>query len=238
MSSFMRYYIRNIIKPHIKAYARCLKHRLLPSLDNVEQESNRFGMEVYERLCEAHASEDADPASFAEQAMDEGISYAVMMSSITQALINLFAAGLYHLFEQQLMYIYTRSLSCPAGSKSLKFDELRQEFAKADINMDKFRSYSKLQELRHVANCVKHGEGEDLESCAKLRKQRPDLFESIASLSSSLPLDESGEAFKRKSPVRQPLGGEDLYISEKEFDRYVSDVESFWDELADILEGH
>jgi hypothetical protein len=194
--------------------------------------------EVYERLCEAHTSEDDDPTSLAEQATDEGISYAVMMSSITQGLINLFAAGLYHLFEQHLMYIYSRMLSCPHGSQSLKFDELRKEFAKDNIEMDKFRSYRKLQELRHIANCVKHGEGKDHKSCATLRQLRPDLFESIASLSSSLPLDESWEVSKKKNPVRQPLGGEDLYINEKEFDCYVSDVESFWDELADILEGH
>ncbi len=161
-----------------------------------------------------------------------------MMSSITQGLINLFAAGLYHLFEQQLMYIYSRWLNCPDGSQSLKFNELRKEFAKANIEMDKFKSYKKLQELRHIANCVKHGEGDDRDSCATLRQLRPDLFESIAFLSSSLPLDESWEAFKRRRPVRQPLGGEDMYISEKEFDCYVSEVESFWDELADILESH
>jgi hypothetical protein len=70
----MGYYIRMIIKPHIKPYAECLKGRLLPSLGNLEEEAKRVEADIYERLC-AHASVYDDPASLAEQAFDEGISY-------------------------------------------------------------------------------------------------------------------------------------------------------------------
>jgi len=123
-------------------------------------------------------------------------------------------------------------------TKSLRFDQLRDEFAKATIEMDNFKSYKKLQELRHITNCVKHGKGDDRDSCAKLRELRPDLFQFIDSFSASLPSHETYELFKRNRAVRQPLVGEDLYISANQFASYASEVDSFWDELVEILERH
>jgi hypothetical protein len=42
-----------------------------------------------------------------------------MMADITQGLINLFAAGLYHLFEQQLNYIYLHTIGRHKAKRTL-----------------------------------------------------------------------------------------------------------------------
>lgn len=229
MPSMMGYIIRRTIKPHIGAYAACLKDRLLPTLGNIEQEARRVEREYYERLCSSRSSEDADLASYAEQAQDEGIDHYTMMMSITHGLVSLFTAGLFHLFEQKLMSVYGQSLQLDDLPVSFNFSDLKDAFGKTGIQLDTFRSYPKLQELHHAANCIKHGDGR---SCDELRRRRPELFR---------PPDfdtlEASREFLRQNPVRQPLGGEDLFISHEEFETYVEAVQGFWDDLADTLEN-
>ena len=93
--------------------------------------------------------------------------------------------------------------------------------------MTTFISWPRIDELRHLANCVKHAEGN---SCEQLRKLRPDLFEN--------PTVEP--EFKIRGivqHVRNPLIGEDIYITEQEFASYAEVVRQFWLELANAMEN-
>lgn len=92
------------------------------------------------------------------------------------------------------------------------------------IDVEKFACWEKMEELRLVAKCVKHGDGD---SCEKLKTLRADLFVSPF----------SKEEYKKYSlgvstPVLRPLAGKDLFIEIGEFSRYAEAVKQFWDELA------
>ena len=226
--SFWADYFDSIFIPDIDAYASCLIKRLLPSFENLDNEANRIEQKEYERLCSSWGHDEyVDSASLAERAMNKAIAYMQTISGIQQGLINLFGAGLYHLFEQQLLFYHRRELLIPTEENRLAFlkgSKTHELLAANGIDITFFTSWARLDELRLLANAVKHADGQ---SCAQLRVQRPDLFCSPISV-------ETGFPFVR-SVVYQPLAGEGIYLNEVEFKRYVEDVKAFWSELGQRL---
>ncbi len=94
-------YFDTVFVPQIRELVDTLGDRLLPAFDNLEAEAERKSDEEYERLGSLPASEDVDMADLAEKAMDAGVAHYQMMSGLRQGLQNMFAAALYHLYEQQ-----------------------------------------------------------------------------------------------------------------------------------------
>ena len=81
-----------------------------------------------------------------------------------------------------------------------------------------------MDELRLVANVVKHGEGGSAE---ELRKMRPDLF-----VYPSL----RGKVDPTKTlRVKATLFGQDFFVTKEEFEGYHRGSVAFWTELADAL---
>jgi UDP-N-acetylglucosamine transferase subunit ALG13 len=92
------------------------------------------------------------------------------------------------------------------------------------IDIVAFSSASKINELRLVANTVKHADGG---SCADLKKIRPDLF-----VFPDLKKYRDEIGYETMIEVFTPLAGEDVYIGIEDFKKYVEAVKEFWDELA------
>ena len=82
---------------------------------------------------------------------------------------------------------------------------------KNDVGLDLkgLLSWPVINELRLVANAVKHGEGH---SAADLRQLRPDLF--------VLPQFKDREIGTHRLRVRKPLFGQDIYVSADDFAKY------------------
>ena len=96
------------------------------------------------------------------------------------------------------------------------------------VILDHFASWPKINdELRRVANAVKHGEGG---SSNKLRAIRPDMFEN--------PLLSDTRLFSSPStmPIYQPLIGDGLYVSLNDIEKYRDNLVRFWQEFADSLQ--
>lgn len=85
-------------------------------------------------------------------------------------------------------------------------------------------SWGLIDELRLVANVVKHGEGE---SADDLRIKRPDLFVYLSFR------DEEIRIGTRR--IETVLFGQDLYVTTDELVRYHKGSVAFWTELADAL---
>lgn len=221
-------YFRSVFIHEIEAYASCLIERLLPTLANLDEEANQIEQNEYDRLGSLGSYDGSfDPATQAEQAMNTAIDYVQTLSGIKQGLINMFAAGLYHLFEQQLLVYHRCELLEPAEKNNpalLKVPKAREILATNGIDIAGFNSWARLDELRLLANAVKHADGP---SCAELRARRPDLFCSPSSVEAGFPLV--------RDVVYQPLVGEGIYLNEAEFKRYVEDVRVFWLELGQRL---
>ena len=191
----------------IDAFADTLSRRVLPGFANLDEEGKQIADEAYRELVSGY-QEEPDWGSLAEQAQNEAITFYETMYGIRQGVRNMFAVGLWHLFEQQLAdFVRHAILDYPRGTtRNPDFDAAQKLIGNEwHIDVTRFPSYLRLDELRLLANCAKHGDGG---SCAQLRELRPALF-------TPFPHDTAG--CLGSTPVIAPLGGEHLYVTEEDF---------------------
>ena len=217
--------------PQLNSIVNALEKRLLPNLEKkkIEAESDRIVEEDWERFMSMPATGNEDPSYFADRAENAGIAHYTLMCGIRQGMLNLFSAAPYHAFEQQVMFFHRKNvLDLDEENDPNKFSlaVFERRLKKYDIDIKNFASWSKIDELRLVANTVKHAEGP---SSHKLRKIRPDLF--INPLFSQDPFPLQG-----LDSVFQPLVGDDLYVSLQDIKDYCDYLVQFWQELTDAME--
>ena len=216
--------------PQLSAIVEALEKRTLPAFDGIEKEAEGVSEKAWEGFMSRAASGDEDPAGLAEAAQEAGISHYLLLAGIRQGMINLFAAALYHAFEQQVMLFHRKQLLHPSEEYDpslFGMTELQKRLTRSGIDITAFSSWARVNELRLVANTAKHAQGE---SARKLYQQRPDLFEHPQ-------LPETGLFSPRGQPrVFLPLVGEDLYLSLEDVQQYRDAVVQFWEEFASAIE--
>ncbi len=129
--------------------------------------------------------------------------------------------------EQTVKYISSIIKHAEKHFSSLNSNEAIKALQENGIDVTKFNCWTKIDELRLVANTVKHADGESAE---ELKELRPDMFKHPDSM---LSIQMSA---KLVGPVYLPLFGEGLYITQDEFDSYVITVKEFWNDLSTDLE--
>src|SRR5206468_4809085 len=95
--------------PQIDAFADCLSVRVLPAFANIDKEGEQIAEEAYRGLLSGY-DDEPDFASLAELAQDRAITYYETMYGLVQGIVNMFAVGLWHLFEQQLAGFVRRAI--------------------------------------------------------------------------------------------------------------------------------
>lgn len=213
----------------INTFMRVLEERLLPGFSEIESEAEAIQNEEWSRLLSTTYSEDGDCSEIAEQSVHAGITYYEQMTETRQSVINLFASGLYHLFEQQVMFFHRKqvlSLSEENDKGLFKLEVFQERLRCNGVEVAEFGCWSKIEELRLVANVVKHAAGKSSEGLIQVR---PDLFSPTCN-------QESLPSFPGSSDrVFMPLGGNDLYVSHNDILRYQKAVIAFWDELSEAI---
>lgn len=219
----------NRIYPTREAFSDCFKKRVLHSFDDISQEADQIEKAEWERLGQ-YATEYTDPSDLAERAFQKGLEFYLTMSDMVQGIRNMFAAGLYHLFEQQLLLFHRQELLGFKEENDPKLFKVTEAARRLEddhgVCVGRFRSWPKVEELRLLANTVKHAGGP---SCEALKGWRPDLFRHPD-------VREFGMPFLPALDVFQPLSGKDIYVTDDDFDQYVVAAKGFWAELADALE--
>ena len=215
-------------------FAKILSEKVIPGFEGLPEEADALAQEVYKKLGMSFDPDHDDPADSAETAQNAGISFYRMASGMKQGIINLFTAGLYHFFEQTFFKFHRRELLWPPDNDKdpslIKWRPAKDRLIKYyGIDIEKFNSWAKVNELRLLANTVKHADGD---SCTELKGLRPDLFVSTHGQTERYELE-----LVRVRPVLQPLAGEDVYINPEEFAKYVEAVKMFWEELATAFDG-
>lgn len=155
----------------------------------------------------------------------------MMLTGIRQGLINMFASGLYHTFEQQLMLFHRKQILPPTlenDKSQFKMAKIKESLRLHGINVEVLPCWHKIDEMRLVANTVKHAEGDSSE---ELRVRRPDLFRDPRLQEFDLP--ELGNAPSTR--VFLPMVGEDLFIPLEEIQLYRDAIVDFWERLADAM---
>ena len=162
---------------------------------------------------------DGDMSQEAEAAQNEGQLYYDAMYGLRQASINLLTVGLFHLLEQQLA-----KLCYDCNSRNFKLKEANMEGIVLwyglhfDLNLKTIDKWSTIDELRLLANATKHADGS---SAKQLRKRNADLFRHPL-------LDKIGVAWSlSEEPLRLPLAGEGLFVTEEMFSEYAANVHAF-----------
>ncbi len=216
----------------INTFVRVLEERLLPGFSRIESEAEAVQNEEWTRLLSTTYSEDEDCSDIAEQSIHAGITYYEQMTETRQGVINLFASGLYHLFEQQVMFFHRKqvlSLFEENNKKLFKIEEFLDRLQCVGVEVAAFHCWSKIEEFKLVANVIKHGAGTSAEGLIHLR---PDLF--------SPPYSQESLPCFPGSPDRvfMPLGGNDLYVSLDDLRDYQQAVIAFWDELSEAIILH
>ena len=220
---------RDEFSVQLSAIVDTLEKRLLPSFTDIEKEAEAISQEAWDGFMSAPATGDEDPADFADDAMQAGVSHYLLLVGIRQGMLNLFATALYHAFEQQALLFHRKQVLKRAEENDPNLLDLKAfqvRLKDYGIDITTFTSWTKLDELRLVANTAKHGEGH---SATKLHALRPDLFEHPYNvfMDITMPI--------QVVRVFQPLVGEDLYVSMEDICEYRNALLQFWQELSDEM---
>jgi len=221
-------FLRTFCK-EIHTLVEVLEQRVLPGFNSIEQESEKITSDAWDSFMSAPATGEEDPAEFAEAAQEIGIEHYFLMTGMRQGVTNLFAAALYHLFEQQLMLFHRRQLLHPGeenDSSLFNQKEIEKRLEPKGIVVSTFVSWPIVQELRLLANTVKHAEGA---SAMKLQETRPDMFKAPG-----LPgMGEWDVRIVRR--IFQPLSGKDVFVSIENVHEFRDSLCQFWNELIDAM---
>lgn len=231
---FWSCYFQEVFVSQINAFCDVIINRLLPTFVDVDKEADEVAQAEYERLGSLPAGEYTawDMGDIAEQALEAGLSHYQALEGVRQSVLNLAAAALYHMFEQQLLLFHRRQVLHSSEEDSipkLKMRELKKRLLDGGLDIESLESWSKVNELRLVANSVKHAEGTSSE---QLRKLRPDLF-----VDPSLQ-DENLSWLASATRVYLPLAGQDIYVTSDDLENYRSEVVLFWEEFGNAVRQH
>lgn len=208
----------------VKFYLRVLKEKLYPLFPDVDAEIEKEMKEVEEAFNHSFDPERHDPADFHETLHDKSIDYGLSICEMNGYIALLAISGLYHLWERRVIEFLIREMQHCWKEEYLKintFDEIKHNFLDYGINLEGMIFYYDLNELRLVANTVKHGDGHSLD---KLRKIN-------AAILYNKGMD--GEIHTGNWTISSV----DLYPTEEHIDRYGNALIQFWDHELWAKEG-
>ena len=101
---YLRKRFRLTAMPYIRAYGESVVCEMLPRFEDMERRANHVANAEFDSLGAEQAGEncDGDMGWAADEAQDKVLALYETMQALRQTTLNLFAAGLFHLLEQQL----------------------------------------------------------------------------------------------------------------------------------------
>lgn len=211
---------RQLYRNQIDRLVDTLTVRLLPVFDSVPAEVEAIQHEAYQASIErANDGIWLDPQMAHDAAFEISLAHFDIVLDLRQGLQNMFSVSLYHLFEQQIRAFHVRVLRY----KPLKFgpDVLNawdKTFPDPVLTADQ---RSGLDELRLLANTVKHGDGR---SAQELYAAAPYLF--LADWERDA-LDDP-TVIVHKPDIGTPLFGQDLFVRQGDIHRYRQLLNTVW----------
>jgi len=220
---------RQLYRNQIDRLVETLTVRLLPTFDSVHAEVEALQQEAYRasREC-ANDGNGLDPQTAHEAAFEASLAHFDIVLDLRQGLQNMFAVSLYHLFEQQVRAFHVRVLN----HKPLKFgpDVLKAWDKTLPDPVLTTEQRSGLDELRLLANTVKHGDGA---SAQELYTAAPHLF--LADYEQDA-LDDP-TVIVHKPDIGTPLFGQDLFVRLDDIHRYRQLLNGVWSAYLEALHG-
>ena len=227
---------RNAI-PYIQAYGKCVLGDILAAFADLKKRADEIGDTEYARLGAEPADEnfDGDMSRYQEAAEEKGQDFYYTMVALRQSTLNLFAVGLFHLVEQQLAHLCHDGAFHVDPPKDTNLGAVANWYsAHFGLDLRTLSIWPSIDELRLVANTVKHAEGD---SAQKLREQRPELFED-PSVYRIFAAPQIQRPIHRRPIHYRPLSGDDLYVTVKVFEGFNEAATNLIEEVARHFEAH
>jgi hypothetical protein len=123
-----------------------------------------------------------DPASIAEDAIEEGIIYYEGVSLMKYNNLAAWITILYQFWEQQVrLFLYEEEkhyfeIDFKSFCTGNIITQIEKEFMDHGVDITRLSSWPGITELRLLCNTIKHGDGKSAED---LKKIRPDIFRGI-----------------------------------------------------------
>jgi hypothetical protein len=231
---YMAHRVYQSTAPYVKAYGQCVLEDIVPAFANLSERANAISDAEFMRLGKQPAGEDCDGdmSGAADVAREKGQAFYDTMVAIRQSSLNLYAAGLFHLLEQQLAVLCRDGAFDVPPPSDTKLSKVADWFS-SNFNLDlsKLSTWTKIEQLRLLANSVKHGEGD---SVAKLRKTRPDIFQDpqIRELFPDIPFLCAAQV------VNLPMAGGDIFVTTQVFAEFSQAANAFVAEIAEYFDEH
>lgn len=228
--------VRHRVTRPIRAFREYIFRDVVPQFANLNERATQVGHEYYQMMISQPVGDDCDGdvSGFAEDAQDQAIGWYEMMRSLHQTMLNLLVAGLFHLTEQQLASLCHDGGFRVRPPKDTNLDVVAKWYSlHLHFDIRTLPTWPLIDELRLLANTVKHGEGK---SSLPLKARRPELFYD-PSLVRCFPEIDFREYSLNKT-VAAPLAGDDVFVSEDLLKQYAEGVGSFFGEIADHFAAH
>lgn len=233
-------WIRRVYVSEIKWMRRSVFDHVLPSFPDQSTEADKARDAVWEMAMSQPSDGRDESASYADWAEEKGLETYLGITRMRQAAANLSAAMLWHLLVQQMLLFYMRQVlkvheeqevreEPKTRGQLFKLREFHQQLDAGGCPMKVLPSWPKVDELRLVANAVKHGLGQSLDVLFEIR---PDLLTLPESGTLSLPLVQS------LAWVEKPAGGDDIYVGDADLAAYFDAATSLWQEFSNAIEEH
>jgi hypothetical protein len=224
------------VRPII-VYREVIFREVLPAFANLSERANRVATEYFNRVGAEPPGEyeSVDMADVAEAANAQGLAFCQAMAPVRQTMLNLLAAGLYHSVEQHLADSCRDASFTVGPPNDTKLSVVANWYHEHFIlDLSTLPSWGLIDELRNVANTVKHAEGP---AANRLRALRPELFRNpdYAAVDEEM---RRNRIEPSQVPVFLPLAGTDLFVSEDLLRTYCQAAESFCEEIAAHFDAH
>jgi len=149
---------------NIQYVSETIIKRLYSSFDSIEEVSKSVENEVYKRSSAYFYPDTMDETHGMDEAYHEGVNHYLVHTQIKQEFLNSSITWIYHQFEKD----------CSRLFDTTDGNEKKDILIKLGIDTSKDSLWSKCNnELRFLANTIKHGKGVSSE---KLKSLRPELF--------------------------------------------------------------
>lgn len=205
-------------------YLRVVREKLYPLFQNIEEEVDKEMVGVEESLNQYFNPETGDPSDFYEILNDKRIDFGLSLCEMNGYVALLAIAGLYHLWERKVIEFLFKEIAHRWKIQYLKittFDDIKYNFLDYGIDLENLNCYPDLNELRLVANVIKHGDGNSLD---ELKKTNAKILSDTGGL---------GEIHTGTWTI----SGVDLYPAQEHLDRYGDAVSQFWDHSLWVTSG-
>jgi hypothetical protein len=201
--------------PPIRSYSELLLQRVLPIFDDLDGEAKRVEQEVLSWPWEESNYDEAF-----QTARELSVEQVWEFMELRSVFLATGVSGLHHLFEKQVYKHLNRELRCGNAINdwnivSIIFEKLKNKvgFDVPCTDLKDRISEKNIQELRLVANAIKHGEGRSLK---KLKKMS-------APVVSNERLEEDCDVGPRS------ILGVDISINSEYLIRYTYAITKFWE---------